>query len=97
MSRNEDSESLKNVIGHLLKDYKLETKFMETRIPEIWSEVVGKYITERTLKVFVKGNILYAQISSAPLKQEMMHNRETVIRLINEKIGQNLIKELIIQ
>lgn len=97
MSRNGDSEPLKNIIGNLFKDSKLETKFLETKIPLIWHEVVGNYIGERTTKIFAKGSTVFVYISSAPLKQEMMHNRDKIITLLNQKLGENTVKEIIIK
>ena len=97
MSRDADSEPLKNIINSLFKDYKLDSKFLETKIPTIWKEVVGNYINERTTKLFAKENTLFVYLSSAPLKQEMMHNRDKIISLLNERLGSEVVTEIIIK
>ena len=97
MSRNGDSEPIKNILNNLFKDSKLESKFLESKIPTIWSEVVGNYISERTSKIYSKNGLLFVHISSAPLKNEMMMNREKIISLLNDKLGEIVIKEIVIK
>ena len=93
----EDPKSLKNALSSFFKESKLESKFLETKIPTIWKEEVGVYINERTTKIFAKNNTVFVYISSAPLKQEMMHNRDKIIILLNKRLGSEVIKELIIK
>lgn len=97
MSRNGDSESIKNILNNLFQDSNLEPKFLESKIPAIWNEVVGKYISERTSKIYSKNGLLFVHITSAPLKNEMMMNREKIITLLNDELGKKVVKELIIK
>jgi len=94
MARASDDLPLKKIVKNLFKDKKLETKYIETKIPTIWEAAVGKYIAERTVKMFVKNRTLYVYMNSGPLKQEMTFNREKLITLVNEKLDSNHIKSI---
>ena len=94
MGRSSDDLPLKKVIENLFKESQLENTFIETKIPIIWNEVVGKYISERTTKVYAKNSTLFVYLSSAPLKQEMLFNKEKIISLINEKLETEYIKSI---
>lgn len=94
MSRASDDLPLKKIVENLFKDSKLESKYIETKIPTIWASAVGKYIADRTIKLFVKNSVLYVFMSSGPLKQEMNHNKEKLIALVNEKLESNYIKSI---
>jgi len=94
MARASDDLPLKKIVENLFKDKRLENKYIETKIPLIWESAVGKYISERTTKIFVKNSTLYVFMSSAPLKQEMNFNKEKLIAVINEKLDSDFIKSI---
>lgn len=94
MKRSSDDLPIKQIIENLFKDKRLESKYIETKIPLIWQNAVGKYIADRTTKIYVKQGTLFVYLSSAPLKQEMMHNKEKVITLVNQKLESDHIKNI---
>ena len=94
MKRASDDLPIKQVIENLFKEKRLESKYLETKVPIVWQSAVGKYIADRTTKIFVKGDVLLVYLSSAPLKQEMMHNKEKLVQLVNEKLEAELIKSI---
>ena len=94
MARASDDLPLKKIVENLFKDKRLENKYIETKVPTIWGSAVGKYISERTLKMFVKNHVLYVYMSSAPLKQEMNFNKDKLIAVVNEKLQSNYIKSI---
>ena len=91
------SLNIMNILNNMFQGNKLEAPFLESKIPLIWNDVVGKYISERTGKIYAKNGVLFVHISSAPLKHEMMMNRVKIIGLLNEKLNQQVIKELVVR
>ena len=94
MARASDDLPLKKIVENLFKDKRLETKYIETKVPIIWEAAVGKYIADRTVKMFVKNHTLFVYMSSAPLKQEMNFNKEKLIAVVNEKLESIYIKSI---
>lgn len=65
------------------------------RIDEIYSQLVGPTIAKYTEKVYLnnKGQ-LFLYITSAPLKVELTHQKLQLIKLLNENLGMEVVKEL---
>ena len=59
----------------------------------IWQELMGPTIASRTDRMFIKKKTLYVNINSAPLKQELNMSKTKVLKLINEKMGIEVIED----
>ncbi|MCF8342376.1 MAG: DUF721 domain-containing protein, partial [Chitinophagaceae bacterium] len=42
-------------------------------------------------------NTLFITTNTAPLKKELIFQRETIIKRINEALGENIVKEVVIK
>lgn len=93
--RKNNSTTLKEAIEELMSTYKIDRKFKEAQLIAVWDELMGAPIGNRTKKIFVANQTLYVTLSSAALKQELTMAKEKVIRLINERFGQEFIKDAV--
>lgn len=93
--RKKESITLKEAINDLMNTYKIDRKFKEAQLIASWEQIMGATISNRTKKIFVGNEVLYVTLSSAALKQELSMSKEKVIRLINEKFGQQIIKDVV--
>jgi len=71
--------------------------FLEQQAVELWHEMVGEFIAKQTAKISVKQGILYATIPNAALRFELMGSRNEIIAKINQKLGGEIIKGIIIK
>ena len=62
----------------------------------IWPEVVGQMIASRTKSVRVMDGKLFVSFTSAVVRNEIMMVKEGLIRALNEKVGKEVVKEMII-
>lgn len=88
---------LKQVIESMLDAYKLKTGINEVRIINEWENAVGKLISQKTDKIFVKRRKLYVYLSSSVIKNELAYAREEIVSRLNAAIGENVIDELIVK
>ncbi len=58
---------------------------------------MGEMVAGYTSSIKVSGNKLILVITSGPLKHELAYNKEKLILKINEKMGDDYIKEIIIR
>lgn len=93
--RNEQS------IGEILRQYlrvtQLENVVFQQQVADIWQEVVGEAITRETDRLSMQGGCLYIQLKSPSLKTEIMMRRTAITRAINEKLGQEIIKNIFVR
>ena len=89
--------SLQDAIQQFLQKSRLKSGIQALRIEEIWEKIMGKTIAKYTDKIQIINNTLYITSSVAPLKNELLYQKENIIKRINEALGEKLIKEVIIK
>jgi len=58
---------------------------------------MGKTVARYTDKIKIHGQTLYIDTSVAPLRQELLYQKETIVRRVNEALGEVVIKEVVIK
>ena len=94
MKRTE-AKNIGQIIDDLLKKENLDVALDEHRASALWPQIVGDGINRYTIKRYVKDGIMTVHLSSAALKSELMLNRDTIIKRINEALGRDIIREII--
>jgi len=95
--RGKNEEKLSDTLGNYVKQDNIKSRYHEVGINKIWQELMGEMVNNYTKSIKVTGPKLIILISSAPLKHELLYNKEKLIGLINEKIGYEYIKEIVIR
>ena len=72
----------------------LETPLLEYRIAQAWSEVMGAVISRYTRQVFVREGKLQVQITSAPLRQNLMMEHKHIAQKLNAHVGSFVITDV---
>ena len=88
---------LKDAIKAMLDYYKLKGKYQQTRIKQLWGDLMGPAISQYTTDIKVYRKKLYVQLSSAPLKQELSMGTEKIRLMLNEELGEDYLEEVIIR
>jgi predicted nucleic acid-binding Zn ribbon protein len=96
-SRSANATPLKEAIEAMLKAYKIEHKISETFIISSWEKIMGASIAARTGKIFIRNKILYAEINSSALKQDLSMAKQKMIDLLNKSAGSIIITDVVIK
>ncbi len=86
------SKTLKLYKKNLLKN----DKFLNIHIKKLWELILGETVAFYTKKIVLNKNKVYVSLSSSVLKNEISFLKKDIIIKLNEKIGKNLIEEIII-
>lgn len=89
--------SLKDAINKFLGGSRLKNGIRAARIEEIWEEIMGKTIAKYTDKIQIIGDKLFITTSVGPLKNELLYQKEQIIKRVNESLGENAVKEVVIR
>lgn len=89
--------TLQEALTAMLKEYKLSTRLNEVRIKSLWADIMGKTISTYTTELEVHRQTLYVTILSAPLRQELSYARETIRQRMNEALGEDFLKDVVIR
>ncbi len=93
--KRREALSVGEIINQVLKKERLDVKIDEHRALAMWPEIVGPGINRYTVSRSVKNGVMMVNISSAPLRNELMLTRSSIITKINESLGSEVIKEII--
>lgn len=97
MARKSNTQSLGEAIDEFLASYKHRVKIQEAEITGAWPIVMGFNISKLTTNVYFTNGILYVQLKSAPLRQELAMQRTRILKLINEYLGGEYVKEVVLR
>jgi predicted nucleic acid-binding Zn ribbon protein len=93
--RRSNTQSLSEVLRDYVKGTSIERKLKEVDIVQSWEELLGKTITHYTKNISLKNRILYLEINSSVVKNELFMMREEIRRKLNEKAGEELVDKII--
>ncbi len=79
----------------MLKAYRLQGKLNEVTVVASWEKVMGKAVALKTQEVYVSNSKLFVRLTSAPLKHELVMAKTRVMDLINDEVGETVIKEVV--
>ena len=71
--------------------------FLEQQAVELWSQVVGDFIAKQTTKIAAKQGVLYVTIPNAALRFEVLNSRSQIMTKINQALGGEVVKGIIIK
>jgi predicted nucleic acid-binding Zn ribbon protein len=88
-------------IGEAMQDYikemNLGPKLKELSLIDSWENMVGKAISTRTSKVYIKDKILFVHLKSSIVRNELMMIREALREKLNTQAGEEVIKEIVLK
>lgn len=89
--------SLGEAIQQFLKKSRLKGSVQALQITELWEQIMGKTVAKYTESIKIYGDKLYVTTSMAPLKQELLFQKDKIVERVNEALGEKLIREVVIQ
>jgi predicted nucleic acid-binding Zn ribbon protein len=92
--------SLGDAIQEFLKgrnNYRLRTGIQAVQIETVWEQLMGKVIAKYTDKIEIVGGKLFITSSVAALKNELLYQKDTIIKRVNEALGEKVINDVIIK
>lgn len=89
--------SLGDALKHFLRNSRLKGYIQAMQIEDVWEKLMGKTIARYTDKIQIHGHTLYINTSVAPLRQELLYQKESIMKRVNEELGENIIKEVVIK
>ncbi len=86
-----------DAIQQFLKGSRLKGEIQALQIEEIWEKLMGNTIAKYTEKIYIINGTLFIKTNVAPLKNELLYQKEKIKQRVNEALGTKDIKEVVIQ
>lgn len=95
--RRSKTISLAEAVNDYIKEMNLGGKLSEISVINSWEEIVGKAISSRTTKIFIKDHILYVHLNSSVVRNELLMLREALREKLNKKAGSEVITDIVLR
>ena len=92
--RGDNNRPLKEWLQVFAQSPQLRDKLYLTRVTKLWEELLGPMIKKYTRNIKLEDRVLVLHIDSAPLKSELTIMKASIITRINEKLGEDFIKDV---
>jgi predicted nucleic acid-binding Zn ribbon protein len=95
--RRSKTISLAEAMQDYIREMNLEGKLNEIALINSWEETVGKVISAKTRKIYIKDQVLYIHLNSSVVRNELLMLRGTLLEKLNEKAGAEVIKDIVLR
>lgn len=92
--RHNEASSIEDLMKIFLKENKLTKGLQQVTIEELWVEQMGNGVANYTDKLVLKGEELLVYLNSSVLREELSYGKEKIIAILNEALGEELIKSI---
>jgi hypothetical protein len=89
--------SLGDAIKKFLDESRIKGGIQALQIEEVWEQIMGKTISKYTDKLKIINDTLFISTQVAPLKQELIFQKEKIIQRVNEALGKKVISKIVVQ
>ena len=88
-------------IGDVLKEIisanKLQPGMDQVAVRDAWKNLMGNGVNNYTRNVMLKGSTLYVELTSAVLREELSYGKDKIIKMINDELGRDVVKEVVLR
>jgi predicted nucleic acid-binding Zn ribbon protein len=95
--RRSKTISLAEAVKDYIREMNLGDKLSEAGVINSWEETVGKAISSRTTKIYIRDHILYVHLNSSVVRNELLMLREALREKLNQKAGSEVVKDIILR
>ena len=98
MARRISNEgSIGDVLKQFIEKNKLQSGMDKISVEEAWKSLMGNGVNNYTKEVVLKGTTLYVSLTSAVLREELSYGKQKIVKMINDELGKEVVKEIILR
>jgi hypothetical protein len=98
MARRLSNEgTISSILNEIIVANKWQGGIDEVAVKDAWKNLMGKGVNNYTKNVLLKGSTLYVELTSAVLREELHYGKDKIIKMINEELQKEVIKEVVLR
>jgi hypothetical protein len=95
--RNNEHISISDALKEFVETNKLEKGLDKVNVADAWAKLMGNGVNNYTTSVNLERETLYIQLNSSVLREELSYGKQKIINMLNEELGKEIIKKLILR
>jgi len=95
--RFNDHLNMGDALKAFIDENKLQKGIDKVDAREAWAKLMGNGVNNYTKDVSLTNETLYVSLSSSVLREELSMGKSKIITMLNEELGKNLIKKIVLR
>ncbi len=95
--RNKDNLSISDLLKEFVDTNKLQPGLDKVNVKDAWAQMMGNGVNNYTTAIQLERDTLYVQLSSSVLREELSYGNQKIIKMLNEALGKEVIKKLVLR
>ncbi len=95
--RRSNANNIGEIIRKLMRSPKLAEKMNELDALDVWKELIGDSLQKFVVSAKIYKGDLYVKLSSSVLRDELSYKKSELKEQINQKLGKEIVKEIILR
>lgn len=95
--RLSNENSIAEILKEIIQSNNLEKGLNQISVADAWKNLMGNGVNNYTKDVILKGSTLYVQLTSSVLREELSYGKQKIITMINEELGSEIVKDVVLR
>ncbi|HKX87539.1 MAG TPA: DUF721 domain-containing protein [Flavobacterium sp.] len=95
--RLSNESSIGDILKEIIEANKLDKGLNQISVADAWKNLMGNGVNNYTRNVLLKGSVLYVELTSAVLREELSYGKDKIIKMINEELGREVVKDVVLK
>ncbi|SDE59750.1 Protein of unknown function [Pricia antarctica] len=95
--RKNDNLNMGEALQEFIKENQLQKGMDKVDVREAWSNLMGNGVSNYTTAVELRSDTLFVSLSSSVLREELSLGKSKIITMLNEELGRDLVKKLVLR
>lgn len=97
MAQKKGEQPLSKILQNFIQKNKLQDGIDKVLVNDVWKKTMGKGVLNYTTAVELRRGTLFVSLSSSVLREELSLGNSKIINMLNEELGKDLIKKLVLR
>lgn len=95
--RHNDHLPISDILKEFVDANRLQSGLDKVDVKEAWIKMMGNGVNNYTTDVVLDKDTLYVALSSSVLREELSYGKQKIIKMLNESIGKEVVKKLVLR
>lgn len=95
--RLNNESSISDILQEIIDKNKLQPGIDQISVKEAWKSLMGNGVNSYTKDIVLKNNTLYVELTSAVLREELSYGKDKIIKMINDELRRDIVKEVVLR
>jgi len=97
MSKRKNSHlPIEDILKEFVETNHLQEGLDKVNVREAWQNLMGNGVNNYTTAIELKRDTLFVKLSSSVLREELSYGKEKIMSMLNESLGKELVKKIIL-